>query len=147
MTEERNCRYLDKEDVRNIHAALSLWAQKQGEPVPPFQHANHSDIDALVQTPQQKLFGNDAYPSIAEKAAIIFYTVNKKQIFLNGNKRMSTLCMIVFLGINGKQLDVPPDELTKKALWLALSSSLEFMAVKAELVQWIADHLKDAEAA
>jgi death-on-curing protein len=143
MIEEENWRYLDREDIRSIHAALSSWAEQQGEPVPPFAHASHHDVDALVNTPRQKLFGRDAYPTVAEKAAIIFYTVNKKQIFLNGNKRMSTLCLLVFLDLNDKELDVLPDELTKKALWLANTSSLEFPAIKSELVEWIAAHLKD----
>ena len=144
MIEENQWCYLDKEDIRSIHAALSSWAEQHGEPVPSFVHANHNDIDALVSTPRQQFSGQDAYPTIAEKAAIIFYTVNKKQIFLNGNKRMSTLCLLVFRGLNGKALDVPPDELTKKALWLANTSSLEFPAIKSELVQWIAAHVKDA---
>jgi len=143
MIAENNWCYLDREDIRTIHAALSAWAERQDEPVPPFTHANHHDLDALVNTPRQKLFGKDAYPTIAEKAAIIFYTVNKKQIFLNGNKRMSTLCLIVFLGVNGKKLDVLPDELTKKALWLANTESLEFPAIKSQLVEWITAHLRD----
>jgi len=141
---EENWRYLDREDIRAIHAALAAWTEKQGEPVPPFKHANLHDIDALVSTPRQKFFGQEAYPSIAEKAAIIFYTVNKKQIFLNGNKRMSTLCMLVFLGINSKKLAVSPDELTAKALWLANTSSLEFPEIKEQLVDWIQAHLKEA---
>lgn len=142
MIEERSWRYLDKEDIRSIHAALAAWAEKQGEPVPPLTHANPHDLDALVSTPRQRVFGQDAYPTLAEKAAIIFYTINKKQIFLNGNKRMSTLCLIVFLNLNSAKLDVSPDELTTKALWLANTNSLEFPAIKAELVEWIATHLK-----
>src|SRR5258708_22562810 len=141
---ERNGRYLKKKKLGAFHEAFAGWRKKQGEPVPPFKHANLHDIDALVSTPRQKFFGQEAYPSIAEKAAIIFYTVNKKQIFLNGNKRMSTLCMLVFLGINSKKLAVSPDELTAKALWLANTSSLEFPEIKEQLVDWIQSHLKDA---
>lgn len=81
------------------------------------------------------------YPTIEEKAAIIFYTVNKRQIFLNGNKRMSTLCLLVFLGINDMMLSVTEDELTAKALWLANTASLEFPEVKQGLVEWIREHL------
>lgn len=145
MTEESesSIHYLDSEGYRAIHDELSSWAEKEGEPIPPFSLARQSDIDALVATPQQRFYGQFAYPSLEEKAAIIFYTVNKRQIFLNGNKRMSTLSLLVFLGINGKALDVAPDELTKKALWLALTKSLEFPAIKNDLAAWIREHLKD----
>ena len=136
--------YLDKEDIEVLHATLVEWGEREGEPVPPFSLAKEGDVDVLIQMPQQKFFGREAYPTLEEKAAITFYTVNKRQIFLNGNKRMSTLCLIVFLGINLKTLDVAPGELTQKALWLANTDSLEFPAIKRELVEWIASHLKEA---
>jgi len=143
MTEENSVRYLDKEDIASIHASLSEWTQHQGEPIPDFSFARHADIDALVQTPRLASYGQDLYPTLAEKAAILFYTVNKKQIFLNGNKRMSTLCLLVFLGLNGKWLSLAEDKLTDKALWLATTESLEFPAVKEHLVVWLKEHLID----
>jgi death-on-curing family protein len=143
MTAEKNhpFLYLDREDIRSIHENLSEWAKQQGEPIPSFSTAKQGDIDALVSAPQHRFFGVEAYPSIEEKAAIIFYTVNKRQIFLNGNKRMSTLCLLVFLGINDMMFTVSDDELTAKALWLANTASLEFPAVKQDLVLWIRRNL------
>lgn len=143
MTVEKNLQflYLDREDIRSLHEQLSIWAKKQGEPIPPFSAAKQGDIDALVSAPQHWFFGIEAYPTIEEKAAIIFYTINKRQIFLNGNKRMSTLCLLVFLGINDTMLVVSEDELTAKALWLANTASFEFPEVKQDLVEWIRAHL------
>ena len=150
MTEENTPRiqYLTKDDIERIHAKLVAWTKEHdsGEPIPSFQFAKDADVDALVETPRQAFFGREAYPTLEEKAAIIFYTINKRQIFLNGNKRMSTLCLLVFLGINGKTLDVSPDELTEKALWLANTASLDFPEIKAELIAWIRAHLVGAPA-
>lgn len=144
MTEENNSfQYLTKESIRTLHDLLSQWARDQGEPIPSFGFAKHADIESLVMAPQQKFYGVEAYPTLAEKAAILFYTVNKRQIFVNGNKRMSTLCMLVFLDINGKTLSVSSDELTAKALWLAKTASLDFPEIKQELVKWIQGHLAD----
>src|SRR3989338_8649100 len=147
MTEENTPRiqYLTKDDIERIHAKLVAWTKEHdsGEPIPSFQFAKDADVDALVETPRQAFFGREAYPTLEEKAAIIFYTVNKRQIFLNGNKRMSTLCLGAFLFQNGKLLNLTSDELTKKALWLAQTEALEFPAIKAELVGWIRTRLVD----
>lgn len=145
MTEEKRSStlYLSKENIEAIHAFLAAASEKQGEPIPPFKLAKHDDIDALVAAPQHAFYGSEAYPSLEEKAAIIFYTVNKRQIFFNGNKRMSTLCLLVFLGINGKFLDVHADDLTAKALWLAKTSSLDFPEIKQGLVEWVREHMID----
>lgn len=147
MIKARNSlmRYLNKKDIEILHKELSEWANHQGEPIPSFTLANEGDIDALVNIPQREFYGTEAYPTLAEKAGIIFYTVNKRQIFLNGNKRMSTLCLLVFLGINGKGLNVTPDRLTEKALWLANTASVDFPQIKAELIGWIESNLRDIE--
>ena len=145
MTEESTppVRYLDKELIAVIHEALLKAGQASGDPIAPFSFVDPRDIDALVNAPQRGFFGQEAYPTLAEKAAIIFYTINKRQIFQDGNKRMSTLCLLVFLMGNNKTLDVTPDQLTDKAIWLAKTASLEFPSVKTELVSWIETHLRD----
>ncbi len=145
MTEEKKSEilYLDKEDIELIHAIVSKREEREGEPIPPFALANQGDIEVLVNNPRRVFDGKELYPTIADKAAIIFYTVNKRQIFINGNKRMSTACLLVFLGINGKQLTVSPDELTQKALWLANTDAGEFQNIKAELTSWIESHLAE----
>ncbi len=142
MTGENEFLYLDREDYERLHEALAEWAKTQDEPIPPFRLAREGDIESLVSLPRRSFFGHSAYPTLAEKAAIIFYTINKRQIFLNGNKRMSTLALLVFLGINGHELDVSADELTEKALWLAKTESLEFPDIKASLVAWVQERLR-----
>lgn len=144
MTEanSRPIRYLTKQDISAIHAKLAASVAFDGdEPLPAFRYAKHDDIDALVAAVQQRFYDRDAYPSLEEKAAIIFYTVNRRHMFPNGNKRMSALCLLTFLLINEAALDVRSEQLTEKALWLATVEALDFPAIKAELVSWIAEHL------
>jgi len=141
----KRIRYLTSKTVAALYTALARWAEKTDEPIPNFAHADKGGIEALVAAPQQRFFGIEAYPTLEEKAAIIFYTVNKRQIFPNGNKRMSTLCLLVFLGINGKRLDVSENELRDKALWLANTESLDFPAIKDEVTDWIREHLTDLD--
>lgn len=147
MIEESRFLYLNKEDVRSLHARLVEWSEKGGEPMPSFDLAKHEELDAFLAAPQRRFAGSDVYPTLNEKAAIVFYTINKSQVFFNGNKRMSTMVLIAFLALNGKSLDVSPDELTKKALWLANTTSLDFPYIKEELANWIGDHTVDGRGA
>src|SRR5689334_12984377 len=111
--------YLDRDDIEHIHSIVSERWKEDGEPIPEFTTANEGNLDALVKLPKSNYFGVEQYPSLESKAAIIFYTLNKKHLFLNGNKRMSVACLIIFLFINMKNLTVSQDEMTKKALELA----------------------------
>ena len=138
----RSIRYLTRQDIADIHADLSEQVLSDGgEPLPDFRYGKQEAIDALIAAPQQRFYGRDAYPMLAEKAAIIFYTVNRRHIFPNGNKHLSTLCLLTFLIGNDAQLDVSPQELTERALLLATAEADDFPAIKAHLVAWIEGRL------
>lgn len=75
MIEEnrQQIRYLSKQDIADIRASLAEEVKRNGsEPLPNFRYGRETDIDALVVAPQQRFYDRDAYPTIAEKAAIIF---------------------------------------------------------------------------
>jgi death-on-curing family protein len=134
---KKNIQYLDRFTVEYIHKILSNLF-KDEEPLPPFSTANDDCLDSLIKIPQSRFFGVEQYPTIESKAAIIFYTLNKKHLFLNGNKRMSVGCMLAFLAINHVDPIVKPDELTEKALWLAKTTQdHSFHETKRELESWI----------
>jgi death-on-curing family protein len=137
--------YLDRGNIGLIHQIVSERWKQDGEPIPPFTTANEDNLDALIKTPKSDYFGVEQYPSLASKAAIIFYTLNKKHLFLNGNKRLSVACLIIFLIINGKDLNVTQDEMTSKALELAKTThDHPFETIKNDLESWIDRNLIDA---
>ena len=145
MTEQRNLTvYLDRADIELIHSLVSESWKENGEPVPPFTTANEHNLDAFIKLPKSDYFGVEQYPTLESKAAIIFYTLNKKHLFLNGNKRISVACLIIFLFINGKRLGATPDEMTIKALELAKTSfDHDFDAIKKDLAEWIRGKLEE----
>src|SRR3989344_8370263 len=110
MIEERKSpiKYFDRETIEIIHSIVSERWKKDGEPIPPFSTANEDNLDALVKLPQSSYFDEEQYPTLESKAAIIFYTLNKKHLFLNGNKRLSVACLIIFLILNNKNLSEDP---------------------------------------
>ena len=139
-------KYLSREDIELIHSIVSKQWKEDGEPVPPFSTADEHNLDALIKSPQTVYFGVEQYPTLESKAAIIFYTLNKKHLFLNGNKRMSVACLIIFLLINNQELNVSPNDMTQKALELAKTTHDDkFSDVKKELEEWIERNLKSVK--
>ncbi len=58
-------------------------------------------LDSALHRPKQTLFGNDAYPTIYEKAAALTESLAKNHTFYNANKRTALASLIIFLKLNG----------------------------------------------
>ncbi len=58
-------------------------------------------LEAAVLRPQASAFGDDAYKTVIEKAAAFFHSLSRNHAFVDGNKRTSTVAMIMFLELNG----------------------------------------------
>lgn len=62
------------------------------------------DVDLLesaVLRPMTSAFGQDAYPTIHDKAAALLHSLSRNHAFVNGNKRTAVLATILFLELNG----------------------------------------------
>ncbi len=70
-----------------------------------------SDIDSAANQPYQSAFGDDAYVTIFDKAAVLLAGVAKAHAFVDGNKRTGWTAAQVFLDLNRVQLrdDIRPD--------------------------------------
>ena len=71
MTEENNrpIRYLNKQDIADIHADLSADVLRDGdEPLPEFRYARQHEIDALIAAPQQRFFGRENGSALARSS-------------------------------------------------------------------------------
>ena len=58
-------------------------------------------LESAVYRPQQSAFGEDAYPTIIEKAAALFESLGQNHSFQSANKRTAFTTMVVFLRYNG----------------------------------------------
>ncbi|HHL0974288.1 TPA: type II toxin-antitoxin system death-on-curing family toxin [Bacillus cereus] len=61
-------------------------------------------LASAVNRPKSSALGDDAYPTIFEKAAALFESIGKNHAFLNANKRTAFIAMNLFLGYNGYKL-------------------------------------------
>ena len=67
-------------------------------------------LDSAINRSKQSVFGEDAHPTIYEKAAALFESVAKNHAFHNANKRTALASLIVFLRINAYRWMMGIDE-------------------------------------
>ena len=67
-------------------------------------------LDSAASRARATVFGQDAYPSIPEKAAALLHSVACNHALVDGNKRLAWLAAAVFLDLNGWQIDMTEDE-------------------------------------
>jgi death on curing protein len=67
-------------------------------------------LDSACHRPRASFFGQDAYPTIAAKAAALAHSLTCNYALVDGNKRLAMLAMADFLRINGYILDFTDDE-------------------------------------
>ncbi|CZQ86714.1 death on curing protein [Trichococcus flocculiformis] len=79
-------------------------------------------------------FGEEVYPSIIEKAAILFINLVKKHCFHNANKRTAFVALEAFLTLNSKELSLTTDEAislcVNVATWDESFDALKDMVIK-----------------
>jgi death-on-curing protein len=134
--------YLDFELMEKMCHRLAVAVFDTNEdPIAHFNDHEFSLLDSAIQSPRQTFDRKDLYETIEEKAAVLYYSLNKNHPFKNGNKRIATASLLVFLSINNCWLTVPKDELLEKTLSIAKSDPNDREEVLAELKVWIAQHL------
>ncbi|MDF2958353.1 MAG: Prophage maintenance system killer protein [Paenibacillus sp.] len=58
-------------------------------------------LESAVQRPMSSVFGEDAYPTIFEKASALFESLGQNHPFQNANKRTAFTALVIFLKYNG----------------------------------------------
>jgi death-on-curing protein len=73
-------------------------------------------LDAALGRPRSTVFGNDAYPTLALKAAALLHSLAKSHPLVDGNKRLAWLATTVFLELNGHGTSLD-DEAAFRLVW------------------------------
>jgi death-on-curing protein len=58
-------------------------------------------LESALARPRTTVFGQDAYETLALKAAAMMHSIIKNHPMIDGNKRTSWLLMVTFIWING----------------------------------------------
>jgi death-on-curing protein len=62
---------------------------------------DHGLLQSAAARPQTSVFGEDAYPTLAEKAAALMHSLARNHALVDGNKRLALAATVVFCGMNG----------------------------------------------
>lgn len=92
-------------------------------------------LESAVNAPFQSFGGYDVYPTIYEKAARLGFGLAQNHAFIDGNKRIAAVAVLMFLRGNGIEINCTEFELFSEFYRLA-ASEITFE----ELVSWIKTH-------
>lgn len=120
-------RYLALDNVLAIHHAL----------VGDNSVRDYGLLQSAVNRPAMTVFGDDAYPTVWEKAAALLESLARNHAFLDGNKRTAWVACWSFLGINGHRLDPEFDQHAAEDLVLSVAQGhLDMKHAASELVKF-----------
>ncbi len=112
---------LTPELVQFLAHDLATKTMSWDEPIPAFETRFPNVLESCLATPFQSFGAEPLYPSLTDKAAILFYLLIKNHPFQNGNKRVAVASLLIFLFINKHWLSVDNQKLYRFAVWVAES--------------------------
>ncbi|MTH54252.1 type II toxin-antitoxin system death-on-curing family toxin [Bacillus mangrovi] len=66
---------------------------------------------AMLARPQTSVFGEDAFPTLEDKALCYLHSIASQHIFHNGNKRTAATIFVLFLRMHGYDINLSNKEL------------------------------------
>lgn len=122
--------YLTVDQVLDLHTEALALGGAEG------LRSAHMLAAAVFQV-QQSAFGDEAYQTMAEKAAAYGYFICQNHAFIDGNKRTAALAMVVFLDLNGYEF-VEDDDAIARMFESIASGAVD----QSEFFGWVVNHAK-----
>ena len=120
---------LSKDQILTLHSdLLAEYCGSNGV-------RDYNLLESAIETPFQSFGGDELYPTLQAKAARLGYGLIKNHCMLDGNKRIGIHAMLVFLALNGVELQYTQKELYEAVLSVA-DGSLDYE----RFLQWVREH-------
>lgn len=92
-------------------------------------------LESAILSPFQTFDGGEIYPSVKQKAAQMCYALISNHPFVDGNKRIGVVVMMLLLELNGQNLHYTQQELIDLGLSIA-KSEME----PEQIEKWLDEH-------
>lgn len=76
-------------------------------------------LESALASPFATFGGVELYPTLADKAARLGFSLVSNHPFVDGNKRIGVFAMLIFLQINGAELTAVNDDVIRLGLGVA----------------------------
>ena len=113
-----------------------------GVPAEKLRHATRvSSAESALAAPFASYGGQDFYPGLADKAAILCSRIERNHALPDGNKRVGLICMLEFIARNGGTWIAPGQQ--------ELAQTIERLADRTlseeEFIIWVRAHVHEGE--
>ena len=126
--------YLTEKQIEKINAlAIQRYSPKEQ-----IQTVSPSALNMIVNLPEQFVFGKPLYPTIFDKATILFVQLIKKHVFANANKRTAFFVLVKFFQLNGYHFTVSAEEAVDMCVTIAVEALTDEKMISYS--KWISEH-------
>jgi len=115
-------KFLNLNHIRRVCFEYAQTNLAHDEPIPSFDQRFPDKLEIALEAPKRKYENQLFYDSLERQATVLFYEMIKLHPFLNGNKRIATVSLMVFLQLNNKWLHTNWRELYDIAITVASSN-------------------------
>ena len=126
--------YLTEKQIEKINA-LVIQRYSPNEQI---QTVSPSALNMIVNLPEQFVFGKPLYPTIFDKATILFVQLIKKHVFANANKRTAFFVLVKFLQLNGYHFTVSVEEVVDMCVTIAVEALTDEKMISYS--KWVSEH-------
>lgn len=93
-------------------------------------------LQAAVARPQATAFGEEAYPSLDEKAAALLQSIVAGHPLVDGNKRLGWIAIRLFYRLNDADVRPTPDEAFGLVVAVASGDRRDVTEIAGTLARW-----------
>ncbi len=121
---------LTKEQIKMLHSALvERYGGQDGL-------RDEGMLDSALNAPFQTFSGSELYPDLLSKAARLAFGLIANHPFIDGNKRIGTHAMLIFLKLNNVELEYDDDDLIALILGTASGANDD-----KTILEWLKKHI------
>ncbi|MGH3896696.1 MAG: type II toxin-antitoxin system death-on-curing family toxin [Pseudonocardiaceae bacterium] len=102
----------------------------------PVRVRDYGLLESALARPAATVFGADAYPTAHGKAAALLHSFSSNHALVDGNRRLAWAASVVFLWINGHDLDAPEDGAFELVIAVADGSLADVEKIAERLAGW-----------
>jgi death-on-curing protein len=133
---------ITKQELEYVAKLFSDYMrEEQKENNSAYEVRDTGKLESSIVQPFQKVGGEDLYPTLISKAAMLYYFCIKNHPFEDGNKRMGIFALIIYLAKNGYWLDATNEDLFNLTVRTAASGMNEKDEVVSEIESFVEENI------